>query len=139
MFEAVSDAYHFSNFDVTPLDGVTATQNWYSGFTFTGGTGGNFIPAVAALVSLKTHRRGARGRGRLYLGPVSEGAVVNGQCTPYVSMSAAWRDFADAIPTSPTEMSLGVASYTHADVNGVTSLKVEQELATQRRRQSRLR
>lgn len=49
----------------------------------TGGATGEFLPAgAAAVVTLRTGARGRSGRGRMYLGPLPEGQVANGEMLP---------------------------------------------------------
>jgi len=136
-FADVSSDYSFQAVDLTPLDGSTATQRISLATSHTGGTGGNYILNTCALLSMKTNQRGPRGRGRLYLGPISEGAFTNGAITSPGTMSNGWRDWEDEMTSSASVASLGVASYVHAEVNGVTSMTVKTKAATQRRRQSR--
>ena len=124
------------------LSGSTAGQV----FTPTGGdweggsSGTEWAPAVAQLVSLRTAVRGSRGRGRIYLPFISEGGVADGFISDVgvlAEQQAAWDTFVDDLAAAGSQ--LQVASYAHESSNVVTGVNVEAILATQRRRQSRLR
>jgi len=121
--------------DVTPLDGTTATQTLFMSNSFVGANTGQTIPAVCCTVSLKSPQRGAQGRGRLYLGPVTEAAVENGLILGIEDVQDAWTAFNDELAGSSIAGSLCVASYTHAEAYGVTSIVVKEAASTQRRRQ----
>lgn len=139
MWRALAVDYTLPNIDVTPLDGTSATQRLSTQQTITGASTGQVIPNTAMIVSFRTPQRGSRGRGRLYVGPVCESAVQNGQLESPSAVFAAWSDFEDSLASSSSAASLGVASYTHAEVNGVTSIVIQDVLGTQRRRQNQLR
>lgn len=128
--------------NIIPLDGETATIYVpVDGQSITGGYSGEIAPAVAGLVSLRTGIRGPRGRGRLYIGPVAEGALTDGFLVEDArsAMQSAWiTSDAEMIAASPA-VRLGVASYVHSEWNQILSINVEQACATQRRRQDQLR
>src|SRR3954451_12387594 len=42
---------------------------------------GDMVPNCAQVVSFHTTQRGPRGRGRAYIGPVTEGNITNGSFT----------------------------------------------------------
>lgn len=138
-------------FDITPLDGSTATHSFATGggTNFVGGSGGNYSPASAVLVKLQTDFRGRNNRGRVYLPFIAEVAIGNGSVTNTTtlsSMNAAWLAFQTAMESGlPTGYSMGVAAYDRAHAgagahfNVATGISVEAKLGTQRRRQSRLR
>jgi len=98
------------------------------------------IPNAAAVLSLRTPQRGARGRGRQYIGPVSEAALTDGKIVESYrgAMVGAWQDAGVSLAGSPITASFGVASYAHAEVNGVTSISMRVPGGTQRRRQNQL-
>lgn len=125
--------------DITPLDGTTATQrfalaNW-SGPLATG----DYSPASAVLVKLTTALRGRSNRGRIFLPFPSESKISNGivDATTVGNMTTAWLAFDNAMATAGA--TLQVTSYKHANTHALTNISVENVLATQRRRQSRLR
>jgi hypothetical protein len=121
--------------DVTPLDGTTAMQTLDLGFVVQGANTGQTIPAVCCTVSFKTPQRGAQGRGRLYVGPCTEAAVENGMVLGTADVKTAWDAFNDELAATSIAGSLCVASYTHAEAYGVTSIVVREACSTQRRRQ----
>lgn len=138
VFVRTCSGFTMTTVDLTPLDGVTATQQWPLGHTLSGGTDGESIPATCAVLSLKTNQRGPRGRGRLYLGPLAEGAQSNGLVNGPDTVSAAWRAFNTALAATDSAASMVVASYTHADAGAVTSMHIDAACGTQRRRQRQL-
>jgi hypothetical protein len=141
LFAPLDDNRVCTSVRMTPLDGVSAGQVENLGTTITGDEAGAEIPNVASVVSLRTAQRGSRGRGRIYMGPVTETAADGGFIATGIASSirTAWNDFSEALADSSPIISLGVASYTHEEVNGVTSISVPTVLATQRRRQDQLR
>lgn len=137
-------------FDITPLDGHTATQTFGTGSTaaFKGGSAVDFAPAVSALIRIQTGLRGRENRGRVYLPFVSESQMTNGSlisADPPI-VGTAWNAFVTALGAqSPTPFTFGVASYDRkgggagAHFTATTGVFCETLLATQRRRQGRLR
>jgi hypothetical protein len=140
MFAAMHAGYLCNQLAVLPLDGTTAT--FLQTFVGVSGNGdGDFLPAVSALVSLRTGVRGPRGRGRCYVGPTTESSSAGGTLlgAAQTDMQAAWDTFRAAVTTAFGDGGLVVVSYTHGDENPVVSSTVEHLLATQRRRQGQLR
>lgn len=140
-FQAVMANYILDTYTITLLDGSSAGQVVNAlGTPITGGGGGNMVPQVAAVLSLHTPQRGPRGRGRLYLGPVGETEIDSGLISSGVrsAMVAGWTDWMTDMAASPIAASLGVASYVHTEVNGVTSLSMRPAAGTQRRRQDQI-
>jgi hypothetical protein len=141
---------HLIAFDITPLDGHSASATFLTGngAPFTGGSALDFAPAVSALIKVQTAQRGRQNRGRVYLPFVSESQMTNGSLIsadpPLVT--TAWGNFVAALGAqTPVPFTFGVAAYDRAH-NGAgahftvtTGLFCETLLATQRRRQSRLR
>lgn len=139
-FELVSSVFHFDSVEVLPLDGVSAGVIATDATALCNGQDtGNPIPALAAIVSLKTSQRGARGRGRLYAGPAGESKQSGGffAAVDVGHMQTAWDDFLAAM--SGNGVNLCIASYAHEDFHVVTSAHVELTGGTQRRRQTQLR
>jgi hypothetical protein len=126
---------------VTPLDGTSATFDHTGDFpAMTGDQDGQFIPQVAYIAKLITGLRGRSKRGRVFVGPMSEAIANDGQLTPGAALSdlqAGWEAFEAGLVVDGLE--LVVASYKLSSAQSVTAVSVEQVLATQRRRQSRLR
>lgn len=139
-FAGVSSQYTVDFYQITLLDGASATIIVDATHGVGGLASGAPIPQVAAVLSLRTPQRGARGRGRLYMGPLSEGVVDNGivESSVRADFIAGWTDFEAELTGSPIAASLGVASYVHAEVNGVTSISMRPQSGTQRRRQDQL-
>lgn len=139
MFRPVGENFSFTTVTLTPLDGTTAGVEYPIGTSVSGGGSGEILPAVCALVSLRTITRGPRGRGRVYLGPVAESETNNGLINNNALVTAGWQDFDADLAATSSAASLGVASYTHAEIGGATSIFCEHAAATQRRRQDQLR
>lgn len=140
-FQTVSTAALLQSYSILPLDGSSATQEVQAlGTDVTGGASGETLPAAAAVISFRTPQRGPRGRGRLYLGPMGEASLANGIVVESYRNSAvsSWQAIAAALPSTSITASLGVASYVHAEVNGVTSISMRPAAGTVRRRQNQL-
>lgn len=139
-WDAMSTYWGCTAISIQPLDGATAATD----FTLTtgsqvGGVGGDFFAAACAVVSLKTGFLGARGRGRVYVGPVAEGAQTEGKITAASQgvMLAGWGAFLTKLTTDLNP--LCIASYRWEDSHDVTSVRIDTVLGTQRRRQDQLR
>jgi hypothetical protein len=128
---------------ITPLDGSSATQHFNPATPahWTGGNPPDFSPASAAVIKLTTALRGRSHRGRLFLPFVSENIMSNGvlNSTTAANVSTAWVAFDTAMTSNAPPWSLGVASYKLSQFNQSTDPVCEIILATQRRRQGRLR
>jgi hypothetical protein len=131
-------SYECESYTITLLDGSSAGQVIPTGTPFSGGGTGGLVPQVAAVLSLRTIQRGARGRGRLYMGPVGETDIDAGllDSNKVDDVLAAWDQVEASLASN--SMSLGVASYVHADVHGVSSISMRSQAGTQRRRQDQL-
>jgi hypothetical protein len=131
--------------DITPLDGVSATNSFLTGRPgkWTGQSGGtDYTPAVSALIKLQTVHRGRSHRGRIFLPFVVEGMVTRGVLDAGVvaSVGAAWSDYADdLVADATTPCSIVVASYKLASADVAHVVSCESVAGTQRRRQGRLR
>lgn len=150
MWATLGSAWSSPRFGITPLDGVSATSHFghVTPAHWTGGTGGDVVPAVASVLKIQTGIRGRSFRGRLYLPSPAESQMAGGKITDgtEVSATAAWTTFKNAlIADATTPCQMGVATYDRrhfgagAQFTQAHDLLVEQTLATQRRRQSRLR
>jgi hypothetical protein len=137
-FDAVSSDWSAQTVVVTPLDGTSAGQphalaNWV------GAGDPEFVPAAAVLISVRTPTRGPKARGRIYLPGASESHISDGlvDTTANANMQIAWDTW--RVDMDAAGSSVGVASYKHAAFYLATAITAERPLATQRRRQSRLR
>ena len=142
LFHCMLDGFVCGELSILALDGTTAGINYLLGTPLTGGAGaGDMSPSSAAVVSLKTGVRGARGRGRVFAGPVAESRMADGilDSTSRTLMAAAWSSFRTGMNGATVPAQLCVASYVHADQHQVTSSSVRTVLGTQRRRQDQLR
>jgi hypothetical protein len=141
MFWPMSQAYDCINIDCIKLDGTSAT---FTGVLTSGRykgvqTGSDQNPAVAAVVSFRTLQRGPRGRGRMYVGPITETGQANGvlDATGAGLMAVGWAAWISAMNSA--NVPLVVASYAHADYHEVTSFAIDALVGVQRRRQDQLR
>lgn len=137
----LSSVFECNALDILKLDGTSATQTISLPGTIGGSGSGQIIPASAAVMSFHTSQRGARGRGRQYVGPTTEsnstnGLLDSGVATEFVD---AWGFFQSGLVGSATPATLVVASYVHADAHEVISFRADSVLGTQRRRQDQLR
>lgn len=126
--------------DITPLDGTSLTvQNSTGTPAKWSGNGGvkDATPQAAAILKLTTALRGRTNRGRIYLPWVREDAVTAAvlDSTLLASTQTAWATFITAL--SGAGFKLVVASYVTSVANDVTATRIEQRLATQRRRNKR--
>lgn len=136
---ALDSDYEITSVNITPLDGVTASSDHALPGTNGGGTGDQ-IPNMAMVISEKTGQRGARGRGRVFVGPVSEGQSNGGFFDSgfAAAVLSNWDDFHDALVASTPSVVPVVASYVHEDAHDITSYRVDIKAGTQRRRLQRL-
>lgn len=140
-FVCLSDDYLTNELEILPLDGATATVTCPIATSLPGVASGQKIPQSCMVMSFHTPHRGARGRGRMYIGPITEscqdaGLIDTSKATEAVD---AWGLFITALATKATAPLLVVASYVHADVHTVTSLRADAVTGTQRRRVDQLR
>lgn len=133
----VSSSFSVTNVDVTPLflNGATHRYNTGSPAKWSGGVGGQYMPAVAAGLSLRTNSRGRSYRGRMFFGPLAESAQSNGiyDETFRAAQQTAWNALVDDLDAD--DFKLVVASYKLETAAEVTSLSVSTFVRTQRRRQ----
>lgn len=131
-----------STLGVTPLDGVTPRiEVAVSSDGLHGTESGEIIPAAACILSLRTNRRGSRGRGRLFIGPVCEGAWTNGFIveSQRENVLEGWIAADAALLANSPSITLGVASYKYSTFAQLQSFVVPPPGATQRRRQNQLK
>ena len=129
---SLSEDYDLTNISVTPLDGTSSAQV----FPQTGISGhatGQAIPQCAVVWTFYTGHRGPSGRGRIYLGPITEtinddGNLIVGTSDPGTAIQAIIDDMLGA------GHELLVASYTHSVARDVSSFTIHPLIRTQRRR-----
>lgn len=141
LWEAMSTDHTADHVEILPLDGTTATQSVPIEVMWAGGASGESIPQACALVSLRTARRGRSGRGRVYIGPITEtrqndGILLEASRT---EMEGAWEEFRENLLVGSPTLALVVASYELVDVFEVSSVLVRTVISTQRRRLDQLR
>jgi len=129
---ALSTQYQLTSITCIPLDGTSGGTTVSVDGPF-GQATGDYIAQGCQVLSLYTGRRGPRGRGRIYIGPVGETVQENGHvAVTAATFVAAWQSVFDTL--SGLGADLVVASYAHADAHPVTSLAMHSPLFTQRRR-----
>lgn len=138
MFYSMPTAFTATSVSITKLDGTSPAID-FSIDTISGSRTGDWMPAVAAVVSFKTAQKGARGRGRMYIGPLAEisqntGVLTSGDQT---TMLVGWDNFLDSLQAADKPFT--IASYQHADHHELTSHRVDNLVGTMRRRQDQLR
>jgi len=150
-WDPMADAWEMKFFEMLALDGVstTAVHVPANPLVWQGHTGGQYDPAVSCVISLRTGVRGRANRGRIYLPSPAESQRGYGRLTDgsETTAAAAWANFLNDLNTGVggSTWELVVASYDRkhnglgAHATPVSGLTVEPVLATQRRRQSRLR
>lgn len=143
LFGPMHAGFEPNSISILPLDGSSATYEAVR----PGGVGtdlclsnNNILPAVACVVSFATGTRGPQGRGRQYVGPITETSVTDGLMEPTVisALQTAWQTYATNLQAITAPLALQVASYTHEEARTVTSIVVKRPVATQRRRQRQL-
>lgn len=140
-FNCLSSEYAVSALQITPLDGVTAATDQPLGTTIVGSGTGDQILNNCGLVSFHTAQRGPRGRGRMYVGPITESKQNGGQLdnTAQTEMLTGWDNWNDELVAGAVSVQLVVASYVHADAHDVASIRIDDVVATQRRRLDQVR
>lgn len=143
MWQTAPATCAISTVNIIKLDGTSGTISNGTGspakWAGQSGAAPEVIPQVATLIKLTTGQRGPAKRGRLFLPFVQESASAQGQLqgTYAANVQAAWRTWQTALNTAG--YALCVASYAHASQVSPVTITCEQFLATQRRRQGRIR
>jgi len=141
MWHTVAGSVAVDRLVVTPLDGSSAQFVLNTGrpAKWQGAAGSQSIPAVSSIIKLGTALRGRSKRGRIFLPFVPESLCLTGRLpsADVATSTAAWVAFANALVADA--YALVVASYKLAASEQVINLACEPVLATQRRRQQRLR
>jgi hypothetical protein len=129
--------------DVTPLDGTSTTVRTPTGSAgeFVGEQTGDWSPQVASVVKLQTGLRGRSFRGRVFRPFTAEETASDGflDNANVLLLQTAWENFIASLAADAFSDTLVVASYKLAEKTPVVAVSAERALATQRRRQSRLR
>lgn len=142
MFEGMSGGHVLDSVTVLPLDGVSsAIAVPGEGYTSGSASDQQTAPQVAGVVSHYTGHRGSAGRGRTYIGPMNEGAIVNGSMVAgnAAEISAAWDEYSSMLNDAEPILEFVVASYVQAAAFPVARSVCHDILGTQRRRQDQLR
>lgn len=144
LFAPMHESFEPTSISVIALDGVQATAIVPRPAGVTTDlcqASGQIIPAASALVSLRTQIRGPKGRGRSYIGPITEGTCSDGVLDNswIIDLQDAWDALPAAIGGMEPAAGLCIASYVHEEAHLVQSIVAERTLATQRRRQDQLR
>lgn len=139
MIALLGDDQTLESIDVIKLDGTSAQQSFTVTSIVDGQGTGPSTPAAAGVLSIHTVQRGPRGRGRLFLGPLHDNHNGSGVIVPSTlpgAIVAAWTTFNDALTAA--DISMGVASYVHADFHLATGFSMRAAFGTMRRRQDQL-
>lgn len=140
MFKPMSSSWSLDSWTVLALDGASAGITISASTGNNGGSTGGTILSSAAILSLQTTTRGPKGRGRLFMGPIGEGANEGG----YLDLPtrndwvSEWAAFAGRLDAGTPSLTLVVASYVHSEAYVVSNLVGRLKLGTQRRRQDQL-
>jgi len=141
MWFGVSSNASVNKLTCTPLDGISASQILgVSGAKWSGNSAGaECYPGASPLVSLRTAGRGRSRRGRIYLPFGAEASQADGELSGGVVTSGqtAWDTWLATMIAATFQPV--VASYKLALAFPVLNVSCETPLATQRRRQGRLR
>jgi len=139
-FNALQMSYSCAEMKVIKLDGSSPTQ--ICGVTgFSGSASGDEHLAECAVVSLRGAFRGPAHRGRIYIGPVGDGAMSSGQLVGGTASACqtAWNTFLTNLVGGTPSLSLVVLSRKHGYFTTVTNCSVSTIIGTQRRRNNQLR
>lgn len=135
----VSEAWSVRSFDVTPLDGISATVTVPTDGTalWDGIAGPEYFPQAATLIKLTTGVRGRSGRGRVFLPGAAESVYDQGTLNESVrsDVTLAWLDLQAELTVAG--LAIHVASYKNESASIASGLLCESKVATQRRRNKR--
>ena len=118
--------------DILKLDGSSATQV-FTVDPLAGSGSGATIPQGCMVYSHHTSQRGPRGRGRNYIGPVTETAQDNGTGF-WDTGNARTEQAAFQSAMADAGITWVVASYVHSDAHDITSFSCSPFMRTQRKR-----
>ena len=136
---AMHSDYTTSGVLITPLDGHTAGTSQPLGTTLGGAQSGDQILNDAVVLSEHTAQRGSRGRGRVFIGPITEGVQNGGLITGTLQTDTLnhWASWHAELRAGSPSIDPVVASYTHADSHTIVGLRVNTKVGSQRRRLDR--
>jgi hypothetical protein len=126
-FGIVSNNYSVNTYMILPLDGSATTSEFAPdpGNTegLDGQASGDILFNIAMCLGWLTAQRGPRGRGRLFLGPVSESNVVSSSFNgvDFTALANAWDLWGAAMIAA--DCTPVVASYAHHDAHPVTGYR----------------
>jgi hypothetical protein len=140
MWKCLMGGDGISALQITPLFGSLPTivyptdgsPKWHGS-----ATGTDWVPSLAAVVSLKTALRGRSNRGRVFVGPVAESESYSGNLSTATAaaMQGGWASFGSSLIGLDSEHV--VASYKLSTALTVTNYSVKTHCGTQRNRQGR--
>jgi hypothetical protein len=140
MWSTNLNSHKITSVEVTPLDGTgaTYTKTTDASSKWGGTLSGDAIMNCASVLSQHTVFRGPANRGRMFIGPMAEGALSNGIINTATrgAMESAWTTF--QIAMIGADIQHVVASYRHQTAITVLNYSVREAAGTMRRRQSRL-
>lgn len=136
MFSYTEATVEASSVDITPLDGVSASQsfslaNWHSS-----GGATETLPGFNVMVLGSTGLRGPSNRGRIFLPSPGENVITDGLLDSgnADAITDAWNDF--RVNAGIESIEYGVASYVTPDFTTYTSLLCSRKLGVIRRRRN---
>lgn len=142
LIQGLPTDYSVTQIAALPLDGVTAAHvQATTGSVPAGLQSGDIIPEASVVITLYSAHRGPSGRGRVYIGPLTESVVTNGVplASMVATMTTAWQNLRSNILAAATSPIVVVASYANSVAHEVTSIAGKPYQGTQRRRLTRLR
>lgn len=144
LFFPMHESFEPEQLSIIRLDGSSATVVVPKSSHSTAqlcATTGEIIPSAAAVMSWRSLIRGPKGRGRSYIGPVSESACENGFLIGDATtlMPLAWGTFFTALGARDPSIGPVIASYVHSEAYLIQNANLNLVLGTQRRRQDQLR
>jgi hypothetical protein len=139
MWDPIPSGYGFSLVSTLPLDGSSASVV-QAVTTQTGtATGSDIIPGSAGIVSFATGFRGPANRGRIFLGPQSEGEQTNGLAQDMAACATAWAAFQTSLQAHTPVCAHHVVSIKNSTHHPVTSYVGRPVCGSQLRRLKQLR
>lgn len=149
MWRLCASAAKVDSFDITPLDGSTATYHRQistaNAAKWAGQPGGDYAQALSGVITFATDKRGARYRGRMFLPFLSETVVDAGLITATATNETltAWNTF-DAnmwgsLSPLDADYKLVIASYKWSEAEDVRQIGVSRTPGVVRRRNNRLK
>ena len=141
MFDNMEAGHILKSVTALPLDGASASYIAPVSGVAGAQTVNHIEPPLAGIVSMKTALRGPAHRGRVYVGPCSTQAILDGVILVGIvsAMQTAWNNFlARCVAATPPVVPV-VVSRKHLTTAVIGQGVVEATAGTQRRRQTQLR